>query len=108
MTGHSSASPAGARQALVADATARRAPPGLAAAVVIADGAVEFVTSGLADIRARRPVTAQTTFLWFSMTKIVTAMTVMMLATGALWIWTRRSSSTFPRWASPLCAGPGR
>lgn len=80
MTGHSSTSPAGARQALVSDATARRAPPGLAAAVVTADGAAEFVASGLADIRARRPVTAQTTFLWFSMTKIVTATAVMMLA----------------------------
>lgn len=85
MTGHSSACPAGGRQALVADATARRAPPGLAAAVVTADGAVEFVTGGLADIRTRRPVTGQTTFLWFSMTKIVTATASMMLADrGAL------------------------
>lgn len=34
----------------VGDAAARRTPPGLATAVVSADGAAEFVTSGLADI----------------------------------------------------------
>ena len=73
-------SPADGPPALVEDATARRAPPGLAAAVVTADGAVEFIASGLADIRTLPPVTAQTTFLWFSMTKIVTATAVMMLA----------------------------
>jgi CubicO group peptidase (beta-lactamase class C family) len=84
VTGHSSASPAGGLQVLVADATARRAPPGLAAAVVTADGAVEFVTSGLADIRTGRPVTVQTTFLWFSMTKIVTATAAMLADWGAL------------------------
>jgi CubicO group peptidase (beta-lactamase class C family) len=85
MTWRAGTSPADGRHAVIEDATARRAPPGLAAAVVTADGAVELVTSGLADIRALRPVTAQTTFLWFSMTKIVTATAVMMLADrGAL------------------------
>ncbi len=79
VTGHRGASPGGL-PALVADATARRAPPGLAAAVVSADGAAEFVTSGVADLGTARPVTAQTTFLWFSMTKIVTATAAMMLA----------------------------
>ena len=70
---------------LIQDATAHRAPPGLAAAVVTADGAAEFVTSGLADVRTGRPVTVHTTFLWFSMTKIVTATAAMMLADrGAL------------------------
>ena len=107
MTGHSSASPAGARQALVADATARRAPPGLAAAVVIADGAVEFVTSGLADIRARRPVTAQTTFLWFSMTKIVTAMTVMMLANRGAVDLDAPVIEHVPEMGVPSLRGPG-
>ena len=80
MTRRSSTSPAGGPQALVEDAIARRAPPGLAAAVVTADGAVEFVTSGLADVGTLRPVTVHTTFLWFSMTKIVTATAAMMLA----------------------------
>jgi CubicO group peptidase (beta-lactamase class C family) len=85
VTWNSSTSPAGGLQALVADATARRAPPGLAAAVVTADSAVEFVASGLADVGTGRPVTAGTTFPWFSMTKIVTATAAMMLVDrGAL------------------------
>jgi CubicO group peptidase (beta-lactamase class C family) len=72
-------------QVLVEEATAHRTPPGLAAAVVTAGGAIEFVTGGLADVRAGRPLTASTTFLWFSMTKIVTATGAMMLADrGAL------------------------
>jgi CubicO group peptidase (beta-lactamase class C family) len=69
----------------IENATAKLAPPGLAAAVVSTDGAAEIVTSGLADVRTLRPVSAHTTFLWFSMTKIVTATAVMMLADrGAL------------------------
>ena len=66
-------------QALVAEATARRVPPGVAAAVIDCDGAVNVVTGGVADIDAERPVTPDTTFLWFSMTKIVTATAAMML-----------------------------
>ena len=85
MTRRSSTSPADGLQALVADATAHRAPPGLAAAVVTADGAVDLVTSGLADVRASGRSPPSTTFLWFSMTKIVTATAAMMLADrGAL------------------------
>ena len=85
MTRSGSTAAAGGPQAPVEDATARRAPPGLAAAVVGAGGAAELITSGLADIGTLRPVTAQTTFLWFSMTKIVTATAAMMLADrGAL------------------------
>ena len=85
MTRRGSNSTADGLQALVADATAHRAPPGLAAAIVTANGAVDLVTSGLADVRALRPVTVRTTFLWFSMTKIVTATAAMMLADrGAL------------------------
>jgi CubicO group peptidase (beta-lactamase class C family) len=85
VTRRGSNSTADGLQALVADATAHRAPPGLAAAIVTADGAVDLVTSGLADVRALRPVTVRTTFLWFSMTKIVTATAAMMLADrGAL------------------------
>jgi CubicO group peptidase (beta-lactamase class C family) len=80
-----SSTAAGGPQSPIEDATANRAPPGLAAAVATADGVVVLVTSGLADARARRPVTVRTTFLWFSMTKIVTATAAMMLADrGAL------------------------
>jgi len=85
VTRRTSLSTAEQLQTLVRDATAHRAPPGLAAAVVSADGAVELVTSALADVRTARPVTVHTTFLWFSMTKIVTATAAMMLADrGAL------------------------
>ena len=85
MTRHNGTSAPGGSRSVVENATARRAPPGLAAAVVSADGAADFVTSGLADVRADRPVTVHTTFLWFSMTKIVTATAAMMLAErGAL------------------------
>lgn len=85
MTRRSSIPSTAGPRALLDGATAHRAPPGVAAAVVTADGAVDLVTSGLADIRTQRPVTAHTTFLWFSMTKIVTATAVMMLADrGAL------------------------
>lgn len=85
MTRRTGISAADSQQAAIEDATARRAPPGLAAAVVTADGQVDFVISGLADVRTQRPVTTQTTFPWFSMTKIVTATAAMMLADrGAL------------------------
>ena len=88
MTGRSSTSVADSLQVLAEDAAAHRAPP------------------GPADVRARRPVTVSTTFLWFSMTKIMTATAAMMLADRALWIWTHRSSSTFPGCVS--CADLGR
>ncbi|MFI5046476.1 MAG: serine hydrolase domain-containing protein [Acidimicrobiia bacterium] len=53
--------------------------PGLAAAVV-ADGTVQDAgAAGLADARTRAPVSAETAFLWFSMTKIVTATAAMRL-----------------------------
>ena len=85
MTRRSGTSMAASLQVLVRDATAHRTPPGLAAAVVTAGGAAEFVTGGLADVRTLWPVTVQTTFLWFSMTKIVTATAAVMLADrGAL------------------------
>ncbi len=78
-------SPAATSGPFADEATARRTPPGLAAAVVTADGRADVITSGLADLRAGRPVTAATTFLWFSMTKIVTATAAMLLVDrGAL------------------------
>ncbi len=67
------------RPEAIDQATARQSPPGVAAAVVSGDGDVRIVTSGLADVLTRRTVTARTTFLWFSMTKIVTATAAMML-----------------------------
>ena len=62
MTRRTSISAVDSRQTAIENATARRAPPGLAAAVVTADGQVEFVGGGLADVRTLRPITTQTTF----------------------------------------------
>ncbi len=53
--------------------------PGLAAAVV-ADGTVVATgAAGVADVRTAAPVTTDTAFLWFSMTKIATATATMRL-----------------------------
>jgi CubicO group peptidase (beta-lactamase class C family) len=59
--------------------------PGLSAAVV-RDGAIaEAASAGMADVANARPATSDTAYLWFSMTKIVTATAAMQLAeSGAL------------------------
>jgi CubicO group peptidase (beta-lactamase class C family) len=54
--------------------------PGLVVAVTSADGPVHAEAHGFADLAAARPVTADTRFPWFSMTKIATAMAAMHLA----------------------------
>ncbi len=53
--------------------------PGVEAAVVKADGETHFSGSGLRDVAAAVPVGPDTAFLWFSMTKIVTATAAMQL-----------------------------
>ncbi len=59
--------------------------PGLAIAVVGPDGVRWQRGFGVADLASGTPTTARTPFLWFSMTKIVTATAVLRLAgTGAL------------------------
>jgi CubicO group peptidase (beta-lactamase class C family) len=61
------------------DAIARGGVPGVAAAVV-ADGRVqEALAAGVADAGTGDRVTSGTAFLWFSMTKIVTATAAMRL-----------------------------
>ena len=58
--------------------------PGLSAAIV-REGQVDDASAGLADIDAAAPATSDTAYLWFSMTKIVTATAAMQLAeSGAL------------------------
>jgi CubicO group peptidase (beta-lactamase class C family) len=65
--------------------TAGQRPPGLSVAVVNGDRAAWSHGFGFADVEARRPAAADTVFLWFSMTKIVTATAVVQLAErGAL------------------------
>lgn len=70
--------------AVLEELTARDVP-GISAAVVGAGGVNLLAGAGLADISTHRPATADTAYLWFSMTKIVTATAVMQLAeSGAL------------------------
>ena len=62
-----------------------RRVPGLSAALVTEDGVVLSGAAGLADLATRAPARPDTVYLWFSMTKIVTATAVMQLAErGAL------------------------
>jgi CubicO group peptidase (beta-lactamase class C family) len=65
---------------LAAELSARQRPPGLSI-VVLAEG--EDARSdgfGFADIETRQPASIETVYLWFSMTKLVTATAVVQLA----------------------------
>src|SRR2546423_3233642 len=53
--------------------------PGLSVALVPLDGPPWLTGFGLADIDRRAPAGPDTVYLWFSMTKIVTATAVMQL-----------------------------
>ncbi len=71
--------PSAALDAILNDEIVRGRVPGLAVAVV-ADGVLQHVgAAGQADVATGAPVTATTSFLWFSMTKIVTATAAMKL-----------------------------
>jgi CubicO group peptidase (beta-lactamase class C family) len=64
--------------------TARQVP-GISAAVVGPEGIRHLSSAGVADLSDQRPADAETLYLWFSMTKIVTATAAMQLAEqGAL------------------------
>lgn len=68
---------------LLADAlaaTAGRKVPGISAALVRDGQVVWSGAAGLADLASGKPATADTVYLWFSMTKIVTATAVVQLA----------------------------
>lgn len=59
--------------------------PGLSVAIVDADGAITTTAAGESDLSSGARATPQTAYLWFSMTKIVTATAVMQLSErGAL------------------------
>ncbi len=65
--------------------TAGRKVPGISAAVVQNDRVIWSGAAGLADLATGKPATTDTVYLWFSMTKIVTATAVVQLAErGAL------------------------
>ncbi len=77
----------GAKQdlALAIEAQIPRHVPGLSVALIDAGGLRWAQGFGLASIAGQRPVTNDTAFLWFSMTKIATATAAMLLVQrGAL------------------------
>jgi CubicO group peptidase (beta-lactamase class C family) len=64
---------------------AERKVPGLSAVLVKGGQAGEFKSAGVSNLISGTPATSDTVFLWFSMTKIVTATAVMQLVErGAL------------------------
>ncbi|MFN8218398.1 MAG: serine hydrolase domain-containing protein [Solirubrobacterales bacterium] len=63
--------------------TARQVP-GISVAVVQPGGVSKYLDAGVADLAADRPVAPGTLYLWFSMTKIVTATAVLKLAEDGL------------------------
>ena len=54
--------------------------PALSIAIADSDGLRHASASGVADIRSGRPATPETSYLWFSLTKIVTATAAVRLA----------------------------
>lgn len=67
-----------ALQAII-DGQLRQRVPGLSMAAIKDDRVHWAHGFGLADLGTRRPADAQTIYLWFSMTKTVTATAVMQL-----------------------------
>jgi CubicO group peptidase (beta-lactamase class C family) len=64
---------------IAAELCGQQRPPGLSVAVV-KPGALWSEGFGLADIEAPNPASTDTVYLWFSMTKLVTATAVLQLA----------------------------
>jgi CubicO group peptidase (beta-lactamase class C family) len=71
-----------ALEAFILGSTETGAVPGLSVSVVKDDRLVWVKGFGIADLATGRPASPQTSYLWFSMTKIVTATAVMCLAEG--------------------------
>jgi CubicO group peptidase (beta-lactamase class C family) len=70
----------GQARAVVTDLMARHHVPGLSVAVTDADRLLYAEGFGHADLATRRPATADTGYLWFSMSKIATATAAVRLA----------------------------
>lgn len=75
--------PEAAREAVIT-AMARSRIPGLALAVVDRDRIRHVAAFGVADLASDAPVTPTTAFMWFSMSKIVTATATMRLVDDGL------------------------
>lgn len=71
-----------AMEAFLSARTETGAVPGLSVSVVKGDRLVWAKGFGFADLATSSPATPQTSYLWFSMTKIVTATAVLRLAEG--------------------------
>ena len=80
MGGHAqeATAPRGRRLDATLERLTRRSVPGLSV-VVIADDDAYQQAAGVAELDSGRPATLDTVYLWFSMTKIVTATAVMQL-----------------------------
>jgi CubicO group peptidase (beta-lactamase class C family) len=65
---------------LAAELSARQHPPGLSIAVLAESESARCDGFGLADIEKRQPASPETVYLWFSMTKLVTATAIVQLA----------------------------
>ena len=72
--------PPAAVEARLRRAVERREAPGVAAAFVRGERIDLVGAAGEADLAARTPATPDTAWLWFSVTKLVTATAVMQLA----------------------------
>ncbi len=69
-------------EAALTDTIGRGRVPGITAAVVSTTGSVWAAGAGLADVTTKDAIGAETPFLWFSMTKIVTATAALQLVDG--------------------------
>lgn len=70
---------------LAGELSARKRPPSLSIAVLAGDQTARSAGFGFADIETRQPASPETVYLWFSMTKLVTATVIVQLAErGAL------------------------
>jgi len=80
LTGHPDAGVLDAARATISDLMGRHHVPGLSVAVTNADRLLFAEGFGHADLAAERPATADTRYLWFSMSKIATATATLRLA----------------------------
>jgi CubicO group peptidase (beta-lactamase class C family) len=70
---------------LATELSGRQRPPGLSIAVLAPGGTAWSDGFGFVDIEMRQPASPETVYLWFSMTKLVTATAIVQLAErGAL------------------------
>ena len=85
-------------EALLLNRTETDAVPGLSVSVVKADRLVWARGFGFADLATANPATPQTSYLWFSMTKIVTA-TAVISSDPELSLTNRWNGAKSPLWA---------